>query len=273
MQAKFTERSPAKINLFLKIINKREDGYHNLRSGITLINLFDNVTAENNDKFEVKYIGEFAPQNNNFDNCIVSKFFLKYKITKPKYRFIIKKNIPIQSGLGSASSNLAAVIRILNKLGYKDLKKNYSNIGADIPFFINNSDALVRGTGDILINQLFPKYFFLLIKPSINCSTKKMFKLINSKNIHFNSEQDISEITENDYGNDFEFYAKNKYDEINTLLTFLGDQQNVIFVRLTGSGSCVFAAFESKKEAENSQKIFNKCFPNIWSKVVENNFI
>ena len=61
MQAKFKELSPAKLNLFLKIINKREDGYHNLRSGITLVNICDEITAEKNSEFKIKYIGPFAP--------------------------------------------------------------------------------------------------------------------------------------------------------------------------------------------------------------------
>ena len=69
MQASFKELSPAKINLFLKIVSKREDGYHNLRSGITLINLYDEVSAEKSLEFKVKYIGKFAPPNSVFEDC------------------------------------------------------------------------------------------------------------------------------------------------------------------------------------------------------------
>ena len=65
MQASFKELSPAKLNLFLKIVGKREDGFHNIRSGVTLINLFDEVIATKNSRFTLKYIGRFAPENNN----------------------------------------------------------------------------------------------------------------------------------------------------------------------------------------------------------------
>ena len=123
MQPSFKELSPAKLNLFLKIVSKRDDGYHNIRSGVTLINLFDEVIAEKDNKFSVKYTGEFAPKNNKFKDCIVEKIFSKLDIKKPNYAFTIKKNIPIMSGLGSASSNAASVIRILEKLNYIDLKK------------------------------------------------------------------------------------------------------------------------------------------------------
>jgi len=274
MPAKLNELSPAKINLFLKVINKRKDGYHNIRSGVTLINLFDEVSAEKYSKFEVRYIGKFAPLNNKFEDCIITRFFSNLKLNKPNYRFTIKKNIPIESGLGSASSNLAAVIRILKKLGYNDNKvQEYAKIGADVPFFVKNSDCLMRGIGDILTNQNFPKYYFLLVKPKTNCSTLNMYKYFKIENIKFNIEYDINEITENDYGNDFESCIDENYKEIAYIINFLRNLPKVIFARLTGSGSCIFAAFESKNNAEKSLNIFKEKFPNLWFKVVENNFL
>ena len=62
MLDKITEKSPAKINLFLKILNKRKDGFHNLRTGVTFIDLYDEITVQPNNRFEVKYIGKFAPK-------------------------------------------------------------------------------------------------------------------------------------------------------------------------------------------------------------------
>ena len=186
MLAEYKEISPAKINLFLKIISKRDDGYHNLRSGVTLINLHDEVSAEKSSEFKVKYTGQFAPPDNTFKDCIVEKIFSTYKLKKPQYCFTIKKNIPVQSGLGSASSNAAAVLRILKKLDYREIKTiNFSEIGADVPLFVENQDSLVRGIGDITIKQLFPKYYFLLIKPIQNCSTKEMYHEIKMNVINF----------------------------------------------------------------------------------------
>ena len=274
MPAKFLELSPAKLNLFLKIVSKRDDGYHNIRSGVTLINLFDEVIAEKNSNFSVKYIGKFSPQNNKFEDCIVEKIFSKLNIEKPNYAFTIKKNIPIMSGLGSASSNVAAIIRILQKMNYKDLKnKNFVEIGSDVPFFINNSDSLIRETGNVIVKQFFPKYFFLLIKPSQNCSTKEMYKKINLDNLKFDENYDTDEINEDDNGNDFEIILDSQFTEINNLLKFMRSLPNSIFAGLTGSGSCIFSAFESKKNAEKSLSIFNEKFPFLWAQVVENNYI
>ncbi len=274
MQANLKELSPAKINLFLKIVSKRDDGYHNIRSGVTLINLFDEVVAEKNSKFSLKYIGEFSPENNKFKDCIVEKIFTELDLEKPNYAFTIKKNIPIMSGLGSASSNAAAVIRILEKLNYIDLKKkNFANIGADVPFFIYNHDSLIKETGNITIRQSFPKYYFLLIKPLHNCSTKKMYTLIKSEKLNFDVNYDTDVINEEDNGNDFEPILEKHSNEIKNLLKFMRGLPDAIFSRLTGSGSCIFSVFESKKKAEESLSIFTKRFPLIWAKVVENNFI
>ena len=274
MPAELRELSYAKLNLFLKIINKREDGYHNLRSAVTRINLFDEIIAEKNSKFIVNYIGDFAPKNNSFDNCIIERIFSILNIEKPNYCFTIKKNIPVQSGLGSASSNAAAVIKILEKLEYRDLKiKNFAKVGADIPFFIHNEDSLLRGIGEINIKTLFPKYYFLIIKPNINCSTNFMYKQINLDNLNYDPNFDTDEINEFDNGNDFEIIAKDKYHEINEIFRFMQSLPDAIFTRLTGSGSCIFSAFESKITADNSLILSKKKFPELWSAVVENNFL
>ena len=274
MQAEFNEISPAKINLFLKIISKRYDGYHNLRSGVTLINLYDEVSAQKSSEFKVKYTGEFAPPDNIFKDCIVEKIFSKFKIVKPQYCFTIKKNIPVQSGLGSASSNAAAVLRILKKLDYKEVKTiNFSAIGADVPLFVENQDSLIRGIGDITIKQSFPKYYFLLIKPIQNCSTEEMYNEVDVNDINFDLNFDTDEISEFDMGNDFEIIADRKYPEIATLLKFMRGFSEVIFSRLTGSGSCIYSAFDKKDSAEKALEIFKARFPDHWAVVVENNFL
>ena len=218
MQVKFRELAPAKLNLFLKIVSRRNDGFHNLRSGVTLINLFDEVIAVKDSKFSLKYVGEFSPQDNKFTDCIVEKIFSKFDIVKPNYCFTIKKNIPIMSGLGSASSNAAAIIRILEKLNYKNLKsKDYAEIGADVPFFISNHDSLIREIGNVIIKQPFPKYYFLIIKPIHNCSTKEMYNLINLNKLNFDLNFDTDQINESDNGNDFEIILEQKFTEINKL--------------------------------------------------------
>ena len=274
MLGKFTELAPAKINLFLKILNKRDDSYYNIRSGVTFINLFDEINVEESSSFNITYLGKFSPQNKSFHDCIIKKMFKIFSIKKPNYNFIIKKNIPIQSGLGSASSDAAAVFRLLEKLNiYKiNSKEDLVVLGSDVPSFFNKRDCLIRGKGDKISNLQFPKYFFLLVKPNVNCNTKKMYNLVNNQDLKYNLSEDTELINEFDYGNDFENIINQTSKEIIEVLSFLRGLKKAIFSNITGSGSCCYAAFENKNHAIKAKSEFNKNFPKLWSYISENNF-
>ena len=275
MPDKIIEKSPAKINLFLKIINRRDDGYHNIRTGITFIDLYDEITVQPHNKFEVIYKGKFAPKNNLFEDCIIDKLFTYINEDKPKLLFTISKNFPYEAGLGSASSNVASVIKILENL---ELIKNknifdYVDLGSDIPIFLNQKDALVRGRGDLIANVHFPKYYFLLIRPSFKCSTKKMYDSFKPSDFDYNAEFDLEEINDQDSGNDFEKILKKNEPEFLSIINFLEDIDDVIFSRLTGSGSCIYSVFEKKEHAVNAQKKFQQNFSSLWTHLSENNLV
>ena len=275
MPDKIIEKSPAKINLFLKIINKRDDGYHNIRTGITFIDLCDEITVQPHSKFEVIYTGKFAPKNNLFEDCIIDKLFTYINEDKPKLLFTISKNFPYEAGLGSASSNVASVINILENLELIKKKNifDYVDLGADIPVFLNQKDALVRGRGDLIANVHFPKYYFLLIRPSFKCSTKKMYDSFQPSDFDYNAEFDLEEINDQDSGNDFEKILKKNEPEFLSIINFLEDFDDVIFSRLTGSGSCIYSVFEKKEHAINAQKKFQQSFSNLWTHLSENNLV
>ena len=275
MDNSITEKSPAKINLFLKIINRRKDNYHNIRTGITSINLCDEIEVNPSDQFNVNYKGPFAPENNKFDDCIIKKIFSFLNITPPNIAFSITKNFPYQAGLGSASSNAATVIKILENLEIINKKNifDYTDLGSDIPFFLNQHDSLVRGRGDLISNIVFPKYFFLIIKPNFNCSTKKMYDTFIPSDFDYNIEEDIEEINDNDNGNDFEKVIKKLEPDFNSIYNKMDNLEDTIFTRLTGSGSCIFSVFENKLSAENAKNSFLKTYPNLWAAVAENNNI
>ena len=275
MPDKIIEKSPAKINLFLKIINRRDDGYHNIRTGITFIDLYDEITVQPHNKFEVIYTGKFAPKNNLFEDCIIDKLFTYIHEDKPKLLFTISKNFPYEAGLGSASSNVASVIKILENLELIKKKNifDYVDLGSDIPIFLNQKDALVRGRGDLIANVHFPKYYFLLIRPSFKCSTRKMYDSFKPSDFDYNTEFDLEEINDQDSGNDFEKILKKKEPEFLSIKDFLEDFDDVIFSRLTGSGSCIYSVFEKKDYAVNVQKKFIQKFSNLWTYVTENNLV
>ena len=275
MDNSITEKSPAKINLFLKILNRRKDNYHNIRTGITSINLCDEIEVKPSNQFNVEYKGSFAPENNKFDDCIIKKIFTFLNISPPNISFSITKNFPYQAGLGSASSNAATVIKILENLEIINKKNifDYTDLGSDIPFFLNQHDSLVRGRGDLISNIVFPKYFFLITKPNFNCSTKKMYDTFIPSDFDYNVEEDIEEINDNDNGNDFEKVIKKLEPDFNSIYNKMDNLEDTIFTRLTGSGSCIFSVFENKLKAENAKNSFLKTYPNLWVAVAENNYI
>ena len=278
MQDSVVIKAPAKINLFLRVLNKREDGYHNIKSGITFINLFDEVCIKKNNSMIIQYSGTFKPDQNFFDNCIIKKTlkFLNLE-NKVNLKININKNIPIQAGLGAASTNAAALIKGLEKLKIINITKNYkfySELGADIPVFLYGKSAYVTGIGERIFRHEFPKYFFLLVKPKINFPTKKMYDKISMIHQYNNiaSHNENIDINEN-YGNDFENIAINEYEEINQILKYLSNSKKCIFSQMTGSGSCCFAAYEEKEFANKAQMNFKESFPQLWSFVGENNTI
>ena len=275
MLDKIIEKSPAKINLFLRIINKRDDGFHNIRTGITFIDLYDEITVQPHNKFEVIYKGKFAPKNNQFEDCIITRLFTFINEDKPKLLFTISKNFPYEAGLGSASSNVASVIKILENLEIIKKKNifDYVDLGSDIPVFLNQKDALVRGRGDLIANVHFPKYYFLLIRPSFKCSTKKMYDLFQPSDFDYNAEFDLEEINDQDSGNDFEKILKKTQPEFTTIYEYLENLEGVIFTRLTGSGSCLFSVFEKQEQVETAKINFSKKFPQLWKTTSENNLL
>ena len=275
MLDKIVENSPAKINLFLKIIKKRPDGFHNIRTGITFIDLCDVITVKPQNKFEVVYTGKFSPPNNIFDDCIITRLFSYLNIQPPKFLFSVSKNFPFKAGLGSASSNVATVIKILENLDIIERKNifDYVHLGSDVPFFLDQKDSLIRGKGDSILNIHFPKYYFLIIQPSFSCSTKEMYNSFQASDFDYNEENDLEEINDFDNGNDFEKILKRTEPEFINIYDYLQKLDGVIFTRLSGSGSCLFSVFEKKEIAKNAQKKFNQNFTNLWTHVSENNLV
>ena len=138
MQDEIIIKTPAKINLFLRVFNKRMDGYHNIFSAITFIDLYDEIKIKLSNLTDITYLGPFKPDKGTYEDCIIKKTLKKF-INNDKINLSISviKNIPVQGGLGSASTNAAGIIKGLDKLNIIDLKKlNNFSYGADITPFL-----------------------------------------------------------------------------------------------------------------------------------------
>ena len=268
--------APAKLNIFLKVLGKREDGFHNIRSGITFINLYDEIEIKKSKRLSIRYIGLFMPKMGIYDDCIIKKTLKFLKITNEvNLDITIKKNIPVQGGLGSASTNAAALIKGLSSMKLINIgdKHKYVSLGSDILSFLHEKNCLVLGRGDKLFFHNIPKYFFLLIKPDFNNSTKYMYDQVDytHKNLIHNISSDDPFFNEEDFGNDFEKFNYLNNKKFNKIFSFLSNIDNVIFTRMTGSGSCCYSVFEKKEQAIKARDIFKSKYKNLWTCVCENN--
>ena len=179
-----TIQSPCKINLGLKIINKRDDGYHNISSVFITLDLFDTLIFIPSNRFDVKFLNADIPLKNTVSETVdlISKL---YNIDVD-YKILIDKKIPIGSGLGGGSSNAAQTLKMLNKIYSLKLKNSSpeelgKKIGSDVPFFIEGGIKEISGTGDEVyeINySILENKYFLLVLPSFSVSTNWAYKKI-----------------------------------------------------------------------------------------------
>lgn len=244
-------KSPAKINLYLKILDKRLDGFHNLESAFQLIDLYDDIEIINLDSGEIKIRCE-PPLIETKDNIIfkaVNILKKDYKIDKG-IQINLKKNIPIGAGLGGGSSNAATVLLGLNKIWglnitHQELLDRGKDLGADVPFFINGENAFVSGIGDQLELKKSERLKYVLLYPNINISTKEMFT-------HYERNIETSVDINKEGQNSFLKSVLSKYSEINVFY-----EKNIISfnILLTGTGSTLYIPYKNSDELDKIMQI------------------
>ena len=281
MRDSVTIKAPAKLNLFLRIIGQKNNGYHIIRTGITFLDLHDVVNISLSDINDLSYTGHFKPLSVIYKNDIIIKVLDKISLKKNiKINVKITKNIPWKAGLGSASTDAASLIKGLQMLGLiDDIDNNFlSKIGADVPACYYGHNCLATGIGEKINKDIdFPKYYFVLINPKIQLSTSAMYHKIKEylklDTQYINQASNLKNLQKYDNGNDFEKIVRNENKQILYLLNFLSNLKNSIFSRMTGSGACCYVAFESKKNAKNAFDIIAKKYSDYWIYLAENNSI
>ena len=250
--------APAKLNLFLKIINKRKDGYHNLQSIFQLIDLQDNIF--------IKIRHEDTQINiNNSSLLIKPENDLAFKAAQSILSnrqlgadIFINKKIPLGAGLGGGSSNAATVIMAINKLAKfnlskTDLIKSSLKLGADIPFFINGVNAWVEGIGELLYDIKIPNSTYVVMVPNLSINTKTIFsgfKLTNSS-IPLKIASSYNAVDHDFVENDLEETVIKKYVKMAELLKWLSCFGNA---KMSGTGSSIFIRAKNLKMAESIKK-------------------
>ena len=261
-----TYLSPAKINLFLHITSKRDDGYHNLQTIFQLLDFYDEID------FSLRNDGKINRTSGNEDILISDDLMIKSAKKLKQYRrtnfgvdIKIIKKIPTGGGLGGGSSNAATTLVALNKLWNLKLTNTElisigKDIGADVPIFIEGRSSWAEGIGEILTPLNLPEYFYLVVSINKQISTREIFS---HKALTMSPLQrkitDFS-LVSNPH-NDCLDAAIDLESEIKDALMYLNStRKHVDEARMTGSGSCVFVAFENESDA----LIANKELPSKW---------
>ncbi|KXZ66587.1 4-diphosphocytidyl-2-C-methyl-D-erythritol kinase [Acinetobacter venetianus] len=244
--------SPAKLNLFLHITGRRENGYHELQTIFQLIDLYDwmNFEAIGDEGIQIEGLDDVQLEQNLIYRAAQ---LLKPHAKKPcGLNIRIEKNIPMGAGLGGGSSNAATTLIVLNQLWECELSEqqlaDYGiKLGADVPIFVLGRNAWAEGIGEHLSFIDLAQKKFIILKPDCFISTQQLFSqktlTRDSKTTTFCAYQ----LQPSSFGNNFEPLARQLYPEVDEAMRYL-DQFGL--AKLTGTGACVFTEVTNEMNVE-----------------------
>lgn len=253
-------QSPAKVNLFLKVLGRREDGYHDIATLMQRISLYDDLDISlEGENIRVRCPGSSLPENGENIVYRAAEVFLTRARCSRGVEITLRKRIPIASGLGGGSSNAATTLVTLNELLGKpfsdgELMKMGAEIGADVPFFIFGKTAWAFGIGDQLQEaEGVPDLWFVLLNPGFGISTKMVYENLNlgltKEGIRFSIQNFL---TAGDMAkglqNDLEKIAFRLQPLLIDLKRILVDH-GALGSLMSGSGATVFGIFAEEQDA------------------------
>ena len=281
---KFKIKSFCKINLYLRVLNRLRNGYHNIKSLITFCDLHDVIFINKikGTKDIVNFHGKFGKGINKKSNTITKVLNLLRSnklLTNQAFKINVQKNIPHGSGLGGGSSNAANLLNYFNlkmklKLSKNEIRKLADKIGFDVSISLEKRNAFLTGEkGKILrLNQKF-KLNLLIVCPNLICSTKKIYERNRKINLskpqsffYIKDKKKLINFLKNET-NDLEKTVIKIYPKVGRVIDLIKSQKGCYFSRITGSGSACFGIFSNMKNAIYAQKMIKRKNPNYWCAV------
>jgi 4-diphosphocytidyl-2-C-methyl-D-erythritol kinase len=238
--------APGKLNLFLHVLSKRADGYHELQTVFRLVDRCDEVRITPRADGELRFVGPFGDDN----LCLRAARLLKaHTSCRLGAEIELAKRLPVGGGLGGGSSDAATVLLGLNRLwrlrlSRAELLQLAPKLGADVAFFLYGRNALGEGIGERLTALDLPAAWYVVITPQVAVSTEEIFSFAltgQSKRLT------IPAFFAGQGGNDLESVVVARYPEVAAQLAWL--RSRCPQARMTGSGACLFAEFASEAEA------------------------
>ena len=273
------ERAPAKINLYLHVTGKREDGYHLLDSLVVFANdgmaAADEITLLPANAYSLKITGPYSAvlKNESHDNNLVTKALrnLSSKLGRaPHYDVMLYKNLPVASGIGGGSADAAAALRAAARLWNIPVDgdaviRTAKETGADVLACLYNKPCYFGGIGDVIdgVDGL-PRTYMVLVNPNVPLPTPHVFKArvgdfslpARLPNMPSSAEDLSAQLSAR--GNDLQEPAKLLCEVISDVLIALNSQHNCLLARLSGSGATCFGLFARIEDAEDAASTIRK---------------
>lgn len=281
------EFAPAKINLYLHILGRREDGYHNLDSLVVFADIGDRLSLSKSPTYSLELDGPFAPaliDADTADNLVLKAADVVAHCVKeipPGGDIHLEKNLPISAGIGGGSSDAAACIRGLLKLHKHRLsviarQQIALAVGSDVSVCLLAKAAKMMGAGhSVEAYSGLPKIYAVLVNPGVEVSTRDIFSQLHIAKgeqtdkeglvlpAKFKSIQELCSFLE-ETSNDLQNAAIEQVPIIDNILRHFADMPHCLFARMSGSGASCFGIFPSLKAARSAAEMLHEQEPGWW---------
>lgn len=244
--------SPAKLNLFLHINGQRDDGYHQLQTVFQLLDYGDQLTFSARNDSTLSLTPEISGVPHSKNLIIRAAELLRDATGCTKGADItLEKKLPMGGGIGGGSSNAATALIALNHLWKTGLSQDQLaqlgiQLGADVPVFVHGCSAWAEGVGEIITPIALPSRWYLVIRPNVHISTAEVFS---QKNLTRDTPViKVAAFLEGGGKNDCQDIVLQRYPQVKEAVDWLNFFSPA---QLTGTGSCIFAAFESEAKAKS----------------------
>ncbi len=259
----------AKINLGLNIIEKRQDGDHNIESCFYPIPFTDALEVIESKKLSFTSSGIPIPGNSKDNLCLKAYHLLKGQFDIPPVAIHLHKHIPIGAGLGGGSADGAFMIKLLNEkfnleISVEEQEKLAGQLGSDCPFFIQNKPVFVEGTGNVFsdIDFSLKGYYLALALPNVYVSTPNAYASIipvkSSINLKSMLQNTPVQAFQGVVKNDFETPVFKKYSALELIKQEL-IKQGALYASMSGSGSAVYGIFKEVPQLNLKVEIRTLC--------------
>ncbi|MBX2831849.1 MAG: 4-(cytidine 5'-diphospho)-2-C-methyl-D-erythritol kinase [Rhodospirillales bacterium] len=291
MSATYSEQAPAKINLFLHVTGKRDDGYHLLESLVCFTSVGDVLTGELREDGVITLnitgpMGKALTHEDTNDNLVMqaARMLQNETGTDLGADLTLDKRLPVASGIGGGSADAAAAIRLLCDmwkldLDHQALSRIALSLGADVPVCLHGQTCLMSGIGDELTDLAdLPPIPMLLINPGKAVSTPEIFKAREDEAFsqsglwdtrqQFNSGAALADAL-SECGNDLTLSATSILPEICDVLNALAREEGCLLARMSGSGATCFGIYDTSEQAEQAANAIAQSYPDWWISATE----